>query len=179
MNLRIQDLKPPPDDASHEEQLVGLVLRGVARGAAPPVGVVVRDEVVHLIDVRPAAAQKVAVGRLLAGLTQARFDDAPDRPQAVGVLGTFRLKQRPDEAGAPLVQVFLEWPDCSWWHWRALLDADGEVVQDTVTVQSARDGDPLPKGLGRWWSTARRHNLQLHLRRQAPAPPPLSSTLVN
>jgi len=66
--------------------------------------------------------------------------------------------------------VFLEWPDCSWWHWRALLSAEGEVLDDTITVRSAERGDPLPAQLGRWWSTGRRHRLSLHLRRRPPVP---------
>lgn len=178
LRLRIQDLHPHQGPMG--EGLVDVLRSGLARGGAPPVAVVVRSEVVHLVGLRTDPPQPIAAGRLLAGLTRARFDDAEDAPVAVGLLGRFELRRRRDErVGVPMVQVFLEWGDCSWWHWRALLDADGALLDDSVTVRSAQLGDALPGGLGRWWSTGRRHRLQLQLRRQRPTVPVLESTVVN
>jgi hypothetical protein len=178
LSLRIQDLHPAADEPTHH-QLVDVLLKGVARGAAPPVGVVVRSSVVHLVDMRGAQQAKVPAGRLLAGLTHARFDESLDQPEAVGLLGTFRVRRHRDDPGALVVQTFLEWSDCRWWQWRALLDAEGGILEGSEAELSAVQGDPLPRGLGRWWSTARRHNLSLHLRRQAPTPPVSTSQMVH
>jgi hypothetical protein len=89
----------------------------------------------------------------------------------VGVAGRFLVRRR-DEPGAPVALAFLEWPDCRWWHWRTLLDGEGRAVPDSDTIRRAIDGDPLPGGLGRWWSQSRRAGTVV---RYGPVDPPATS----
>jgi len=179
LRLRIQDLRPLDPAPPLPDRLVTSLREAVEKGSAPAVAIVARQDATHLVALGEAAKAGVRPGRLLAGLSTARFDDDPALPEAIGVMGRFELRRRGEKAkGAPMAQVFLEWADCSWWHWRALLSADGEVLDDTVTVRSARAGDPLPAQLGRWWSAGRRHRLSMHLRR-VPAVPITTSEMVH
>jgi hypothetical protein len=158
LRLRIAvDARPPGrDDAEH---LVGLVREATERGAAPAAAVVVREAQTELVELRPALAAGISVDHFLAGLSRSQ-PEGRSLPLAVGLAGRFVLRPRNEpRTPAPrtsLVLVFLEWPDNAWWHWRALLDAEGAIVDATATVTRALDGDPLPMGLGRWWSLGRR-----------------------
>jgi hypothetical protein len=114
------------------------------------------------------------VPAFLAGLTRSNGDREGDA-LAVGLAGRFLLRRRtePRQSGAPVALVFLEWPDNAWWHWRVLLDGDGTIREDTVTLTRAVDGDPLPDSLGRWWSLGRRMRYQVQYtpaRRVEPQP---------
>jgi hypothetical protein len=93
----------------------------------------------------------------------------------VGIAGRFLLRSGPrrrgqaggaragggpgvpasDGPGVPVGVVFLEWADCRWWHWRAVLGADGRPLEGGETLWRAVDGDALPTGVGRWWSLGR------------------------
>jgi len=180
LSFRIQALRRP--EGSREDVfdfLVDTVEKAAAGKGAPPVLVVVRGEAIELVPVQPIVEGKVAPGRFLGALTRSRVDEGP-HPDAVGLMGTFTLRRGGEGApGVPMVQVFLEWPDNGWRHWRGLLDADRALVEDTTTRRAAELGDPLPDRLGRWWSTGRRRNLGLALRRRAPASEPATSPMVH
>jgi hypothetical protein len=158
LRLRIAvDARPPGrDDAEH---LVGLVRDATGRGAAPPAAVVVREAQTELVELRPPLAAGITVDQFLSGLSRSQ-PEGRSLPLAIGLAGRFVLRRRnepqPPGPRTSLVLVFLEWPDNAWWHWRALLDADGAIVDATATVTRAIDGDALPLGLGRWWSLGRR-----------------------
>jgi hypothetical protein len=158
LRLRVAvDARPPGrDDAEH---LVGLVRNATERGVATPAAVVVREAQTELVELRPALVAGITVDRFLSGLSRSQ-PEGRSLPLAVGLAGRFVLRRRndpqPNDPRTSLVLVFLEWPDNAWWHWRALLDAEGAIVDATATVTRAIDGDPLPHGLGRWWSLGRR-----------------------
>ena len=168
LKLRSQSMpRPAAHEPSEEGQaLVRLVREALGRGGAPAAAVVLREGQTELIYLAPLGEQRLSVGRFLAGLTQSRLDDG-EPAQAVGLIGRFGLQQ---PSGVSIVQVFMEWPDCSWWHWRALVDGEGAIREETATERCAQLGDALPQGLGRWWSAARRGRLQLALHRSAPPP---------
>ncbi len=184
LSFRIQALQRP--EGGREglfEHLVEVVEKAVAGNGAPPVVVVVRGEVVELVPVQPVIDARIPAGRFLAALSRSRVDDGP-HPDAVGLMGRFLLRRRrpdgsPEGPGVPMVQVFLEWPDNAWLHWRALLDPDGAMVPDSATRWAAVLGDPLPDRLGRWWSTGRREGLGLALRRRPPSAEPLTAPMVH
>ncbi|MEZ4238151.1 MAG: hypothetical protein R3F59_18785 [Myxococcota bacterium] len=145
-----------PDHAEREgEALAELVRDLVARGGNGAVLAVVRPDRTELVDLGGLVRAKVAVPLFLAGLTRS-VPDGQRLPLAVGLAGRFRMRTAPDQPGIPVGVVFLEWADCRWWHWRSVLGADGAPVADGETVWRADDGDPLPPGLGRWWSLGRR-----------------------
>jgi hypothetical protein len=160
--------------------LVETVEKAAAGKGAPPVLVVVRGEAIELVPVQPLVEERIAAGRFLGALTRSRVDDGP-HPDAVGLMGTFTLRRggQGEAPGVPMLQVFLEWPDNSWRHWRTLLDAERSPVADTTTRRAAVLGDALPARLGRWWSLGRRDNLGLALRRKAPVAAPLASSMVH
>jgi hypothetical protein len=114
------------------------------------------------VDLLPVVRARIPVPAFLAGLTRSRGEGDAEA-LAVGLAGRFLVRRRsdPQRSGAPVALAFLEWPDNAWWHWRALLDADGAIREDTVTLTRALDGDPLPESLGRWWSLGRRMGYQV------------------
>jgi hypothetical protein len=143
---------------------VDLVTGALARGGAPPVAVAVRDAVVDLVQLRGVPQ----VPRFLAALTRSTRGEA-GAPSAVGLMGTLPTATRDGAQGPWLAAVFLEWPDCRWWYWRALLDADRkEIVPGTATWSRAVDGDRMPARLGRWWTIGRRARLGLVFRVDEP-----------
>ena len=166
--LRIQSIESPAGGAEDGPSLVQLVRDALERGPAPAAAVVRRPRTIDLIYLREL--RDVNPARLLAALTRSRIDGGPE-PEGVGLIGQFSAAPREGvPRPAPWVQVFLEWPDNAWWHWRALLGADGRIDPTTVTEHSATLGDPLPAGLGRWWSTGRRERMSLDLHRDPVAP---------
>ena len=142
-------------DTQTAERLVELVRRAVGARRAPTVAVVVRESRIHLIQLRPLVEARASLARFLAALTRSEAPGGP--PEAVGLVGTVRMRRGRGAVAVPAALVFLEWADCRWWHWQALLDGDNrQILDSTETVRSALDGDPLPSGLGRWWSVGRR-----------------------
>lgn len=168
LRVRVLDRRPHADDEEEGRFLAELVRGALDRGGAAPVAVVVRASRTELVGLHGVADRGVTVPAFLAGLC-ASEPPGHARPLAVGVAGRF-LVRRPDEpAGAPVGIAFLEWPDCRWWQWRTLLDGDGRAVPDSETIRRAVDGDPLPGGLGRWWSQSRRSGAVV---RYGPVEPP-------
>lgn len=169
LDLRLQTLtaRDPwwPDDDRLGERLAALVRENLPRNGAPTVGLVVRRDRIVLVPLRPVVQAKWRVGWLLGGL--ARWHDE-GAPEAVGLMGRIRVRKGKDEPWAPLAVVFLEWPDGRWWHWRALLDSEGAIVEGTEAQTRAVDGLPRPSGLGGWWTLARRHKPNLKLERRLP-----------
>jgi hypothetical protein len=92
----------------------------------------------------------------------------------VGVVGRFGLRRRGAKQPVHVALVFVEWSDGRWWQWQALLAQDGaSLLDDTLIEREAELGDPLPDGLGRWWTLARRRNLRVRLEAHAPDPAPI------
>jgi len=169
LRISIDARRSGTDDAEH---VVELVRRATERGAAAPAAVVVRAERIELVELVPVVRAGIPVPAFLAGLTRSKGERDAEA-LAVGLAGRFLLRRRsdPQRSGVPVALVFLEWPDNAWWHWRALLDADATIREDTITLTRAVDGDPLPESLGRWWSLGRRMGYQVQygpLRRPEP-----------
>lgn len=180
LRIRVLERRPADDDEAEGRFLADLVRTALERGAASPVAVVVREVRTELVTLRGVVERGVPLPSFLAGLC-ASEPEGQSRPRAVGLAGRFMLRQRetrgrPPAAGAPVGVAFLEWPDCRWWQWRMLLDGEDRPVPDSETIRRALDGDPLPGGLGRWWSQSRRTGSTVRygaLEPLAPAPPPL------
>ena len=167
--IRFQVRSFPPrdvvDDDALGEQLVDLTLRAVARGSAPPVVACVRERRVDLFPAVEVVRAGFSPNWFAATLTRATPDD--DGPVlAVGLLGTHQMRRRGEQEGVPIALVFLEWADCRWWSWRALVTADGRGLRDGSELRGrARDGVAKPARLGGWWSRGRRLNVTTHLDR--------------
>ena len=176
LDLRLQTLTSAeplwPDDDRLGERLAALVQENLPRNGAPTVGLVVRPDRIVLVPMRPVVAAKWRVPWVLGGL--ARWDDG-GMPDAIGLMGQVRVRRGKDQPWSPLAVVFLEWPDGRWWQWRALLDGEGALVDDTTDVSRAVDGLPRPGGMGGWWTLARRHKPDLRLERRVP---PVASEVV-
>ncbi|MCB9685065.1 MAG: hypothetical protein H6738_07420 [Alphaproteobacteria bacterium] len=163
LRIRVQHAPRPrsvdPDTTDDEHLgtwLSTLVRDAVEKGRAGPVAIVVRGEHVDLVALHPGGEPPpMGTHGFLSGLTASTRDG--DRAEAVGVVGRFVARRGPnDRAGSPVALVFLEWPDCRWWFWKMVLDAEGRPLPDGEQVTSAAAGDAMPAGLGRWWSTQRR-----------------------
>ena len=167
VDLKIRSVRRAelPGDTPLGAHLVEKVRTASGRGAAPPAVVVIRAEALDLLALQPLTTSGWAVHRFIAALTRSRTEDGGE-VEAIGVMGRFLLRARGGGNPVPMVTVFLEWEDCRWWQWQALLDSDGLVRPDTETIRSAIDGDALPARLGRWWSYARRTGVRAQLRRK-------------
>ncbi|MCA9570968.1 MAG: hypothetical protein KC656_24175 [Myxococcales bacterium] len=138
------------------QQLVALVRRGVPLKAAPTVAVIGRPERLDLVGLKEIADQGWSVGRFIAGLTRAETGPDVGSVRIIGLMGTVEITPKGGEGRVPMAIVFLEWPDCRWWQWKALVEpTTREILEDTETITRAVDGDPMPDGLGRWWSAGR------------------------
>lgn len=166
LRIRVRSLKLRDDTAIESltddqvgEALVGVLARAMDRGGAPPVALGLRADRVDLFDLKPLVEQKVPLPHFITALTRNDF-------RAVGLMGRFRRTTRTKKGAEPQVSmamVFLEWEDCRWWQWHGLADDAGGLVDDTVTVRRAIDGDPMPAGLGRWWSRARMGGMRVQV----------------
>lgn len=172
--LQVQSVQRDTTALADEElglALVDLVRHALTRGQPPTVVTVARPDRIEVIGLAPVLEHGVHVGGFIASLTRAELDPPAADPRAVGLMGTLQVRQSPDGVPVPQATVFLEWPDCRWWHWRALVDPTrGELIEDTATIRRATDGDPLPDGLGRWWSLGRRQPWRVRLEGGSPFP---------
>ena len=150
-----------PGDGSVESWLTVELARAVAASKVGIAGVVVRERAVELIDPRGPAEQGLGLPTLLGGLTTTMGEHGV--VEAVGVWGEMKRRARGREV--PVVAVFLERADCSWWMWEALTSG-GAVREDTVVERSAIAGDSLPGGIGRYWTWARRSGVKMEVRRE-------------
>lgn len=162
--------RPSAEDDPSGEHLVSLVREATARGNRGAAAVVLRDTRVEIIDLASMSEAKIPLAHFLAALSRSEVEGfGPAR--AVGLVG--RMQRRTREGGVPVALAFLEWSDCRWWQWIALLGADGQIVTDSETRRRAADGDPLPQGLGRWWTLGRRTKARVQYGPAAPqAKPP-------
>jgi hypothetical protein len=175
MQLRIRsaDRGPLADEAVLRAWLVGLVTRTLDdKGGLPSGAVIVRSDSVDVADLRPVVQARHPLQLFLAGM--AGTETARGRAEAVGVVGRFGLRRRGAKQPVHVALVFVEWSDGRWWQWQALLAQDGaSLLDDTLIEREAELGDPLPDGLGRWWTLARRRNLRVRLEAHAPDPAPI------
>ncbi len=159
-----------PDDERAGTAAVDAVRSAIRTGgAAPPVAVVLRGPRLDLFPLGHAREAGTSPALFIAGLSRSTLINA-DPVDAVGVAGVFAWRPDRASAPAPVALVFLEWSDCRWWSWRALLSGatPPEVRDDTETLQRAVDGDGKPSGLGGWWSLGRRRRMSMHLDPMAP-----------
>ena len=153
LRLRVRIVQRPPSDERDEvEPLIELARAALRARAGGGAGVIVRPERYDLVDL--AGIGRVPLPYFVAGLSRSTTEGAGP-VLAVGVVGRFLARRRGQDP-LPVAVAFLEWPDCRWTMWQVLVDASGDEVQDTEIRRSARDGDALPDGLGRWWSLGRR-----------------------
>jgi hypothetical protein len=151
--------RPATDDEACGEHLAGIVQDAIGRGSRGAVAVAVREQRLELIELRGVMEAGVAVPMFLAGLTRSS-PEGFGPPLAVGLAGRFQFRSGPASAASsppsPVAVAFLEWPDCRWWQWTVMLDSAGQILPDSDMRRRAVDGDPLPGGLGRWWTLGRR-----------------------
>jgi hypothetical protein len=153
-----------PGDGDVASWLTVQLARAVEDGRLGPVaGVVVRERVVDLVDLAPVRSDG-RVPWLLAGLTTTATDGGA--VEAVGLWGRME-RRRPGGPPEAMAAVFLEWSDCRWWFWSARMQEHG-LDEDSIAERSALEGDPMPDGLGRWWTRARRERMSVRL--QPPQP---------
>lgn len=150
----------PTDDDALGAQLTALLSGVLARGLPRPVLLTVRADQVDwydiavLLNARPSHRQ-----RMMAAIA------GQDGVEAVAMLGTFKLRQRRQQAATSALVCFIEWPDNRWWtSWRVLRE-DRSPISVAPIVRRAVDGSPRPGGVGGWFALARRLNLKLHLRK--------------
>jgi hypothetical protein len=173
MELQVRVQSVPTDgigsDDALGERLVSLLHGAVQRGGAPASAMVVTPDRIDIVPLRPVVEAKMRPGLFLAGLSRGAFGS--EAPIAVGLIGTFTWRRTREDAGIPLVMTFLEWADCRWWQWRALVDPGASplaIRHDTETTLRAVDGAARPDGLGGWWSLGRRRPVDLRWRRTDP-----------
>jgi hypothetical protein len=153
--IRVQTVRRPPDPGTPAGDdalggfLVDALLRDLARGAGAPAALVGRESGMDVVPLTRELVSRIRVELLLAGLTRSATHDGPAR--LVGLLGRFRHVQH-----GPVALVFLEWPDCRWWSWSSRLGDDRRPLPAGERYTRAVSGDPMPDGLGRWWSLGRR-----------------------
>ncbi|MEN0063241.1 MAG: hypothetical protein AAGA48_13890 [Myxococcota bacterium] len=161
---------------SGDALLEGETLLPIVRGLAAPervawVAVVVRAQRIELIDPRPFAKAGPDVMRFMAGLTRSHPANAGPA-LAVGIAGTLQLNlqtRNTKSRATPIALAFLEAPDCDWWMWQRFLGMDEEEESEAPEqILTARRGDALPNGLGRWWSLGRRARLKVQFEPQTP-----------
>lgn len=166
VQLRVQtaDRARLPGDGSVESLLTVSVARSLeAHGRLGTALVVVRPAVVELVTV--IAGGPIRTLELAAGLTTTVTAAGP--AEAVGLLG--RVERGARAGTKPVAVVFLEWPDCRWWMWECQLAEGGaNLLLPTVRERAAIAGDPLPGGIGRFWTHGRRLRQAVKL---SPIPP--------
>ena len=157
------DQDRPSDDAAGAAA-VDAVRVAMGKGGAPPVALVVRGPRLDLFPLAHAREAGTSPALFVAGLSRSSLVGASD-VDAVGVAGVFNWRPDRASAPAPVALVCLEWSDCRWWSWRALLSAGGPpaILEETETRQRAVDGDAKPAGLGGWWSLGRRRRMSMRL----------------
>lgn len=156
------------DDEDLGRTLTGMVRMALEGRGAPATAVCVRSDRLDLLDLGEVMRRRVPPALLLAALTRAEAPFAGP-VEAVGVLGRFRYRPGREHPGVAVATVFVEWPDCRWWHWRVLLDPEsGRLRSDTETVLRAVDGGRRPDSLGGWWTSGRRAGLRARLEPSEP-----------
>ena len=141
-----------------------ILVKALKEGQCPPVTVTIRGDRAELIGLADIHRAQLRVPHFLASLSRSRTADG--EADAVGLMGVFRQSGLGEPTnGSPVAIVFLEWGDCSWWFWRALVAPDGTLLPETVTVSSAAEGDPMPGKMGRWWSFGRRAKIRVGFQR--------------
>lgn len=160
LRLPIRVLARPADDEDAcGEYLASLVREALGRGSKGAVAVVVRSQRTELIELRAIVEARIQLAQFLAGLTRSDAQSFGS-PLAVGLAGRFTLRRGAQRS--PIALAFLEWPDCRWWQWTTLIDGANQLVVDSEVRHRAIDGDPLPAGLGRWWTLGRRTRTTVH-----------------
>lgn len=154
------------------------IVRSLAEDRLAWLAVVVRREHIDLLDPRPFARNPGAVARFLAGLTRSVTDDGGPA-LAVGLAGNLQVRVRAlpaERVGVPVAVAFLEAPDCDWWLWQRFLGAAPDDDAEPEQLLLAQRGDPLPNGLGRWWSLGRRTGVKVSLSSVEQVTPTVSSS---
>jgi hypothetical protein len=156
---------PREDEALGRALLARLVSR-LERGPVAPAVVILREERVQVVDLRPMLQPGRDVHRLISALAGGQG------VEALAVVGILTRKRK----GGPAARyggVFVEWGDGRWWAGFRPLDEHARLMPtDMDDVQRAVDGLPRPGGLGGWFSRARFQDLHAEVRADAPAPPP-------
>ncbi len=153
----------PFEDDALGVRLSEMVRTSLRRGVPPPTALVLREEQVEMIDLRPIVSAELSAHRFLAA--------AAGQPEvsAVALLAVLDVEERGRPLGKAGV-VFVEWPDNRWWHGYTLLGARFRPLDDMPLVtRRAVDGLPRPSGFGGWFSRARYQRLSLSLQRIEPA----------
>lgn len=169
IRVRVTSSRRPPDfpatdaDDALGRDLLGRVLRVVAKGSPPPALLLLFRDEIRFIYVGPLFAATRDHHRVIASF--AGLEDL----EAIAILGRFTQRQKGLEP-RPLAGAFIEWPDGRWWaSWRPLDEKGRPIPTDEEELLRAVDGRSRPGGLGGWFGRARFENLRAQL---TPVPEP-------
>lgn len=143
-----------PDDDALGQSLVDLVAAATDAGGGVPAALAAWRTELQIIPLIPLIEGGWTPARFLASLTRTHHPHL-GLPEAVGVIGRLRFRQRAEEPWVSMATVFVEWPDGRWWRWRQLLDAQGRRVAETAVWDRAIDGIGRPDHLGGYWRLGR------------------------
>ena len=169
--LRFHTLRDPAPQADEPlaRYLVQQVREAIPRKQAGPAVVMARGDRAEVIGIRELRGPDLPpTPDAIALMTRASFPDGA-AVRAIGLMGVYGYRARPEDPAVPTALVFIEWTDGRWWQWRALIDpSDARLLTETETVLRAVDGLPRPNGLGGWWTRGRRLGGRPVFRKQAP-----------
>ena len=148
-----QPIFPTEDDALGE-RLWSTLNERLDKGPSRPSAVMLRGDVVHVVDLAPLTAEPRLAHQRVSGLC------AVEGVEALALVGPLfrRRRQGPVERYAV---VFVEWADGRWWFTqRRLTEAGGVFPGSEAETWRAVEGASRPGGLGGWFTRARFENMK-------------------
>jgi len=168
VSIQDRDLERfPQEDEALGNSFFQLYHEAMHRGLPPPALFTLFSDRVEIMDMRPVFENGQSMHAFVAAATGRGGVEAV---ALVGVLDQVRDGRLLARAGS----VFVEWPDCRWWHAVQVLGRDNVPLSDTPEIHRAVDGLPRPGGLGGWFSRGRYFGLKLELHRSEDPSEPTS-----
>lgn len=158
LRLRVRTLARHPEFPEDDDALGGQLWTRLGErlrlGATRPAALMIRGEVVHVVDLAPLVVEPRLAHRRVAGLC------AVEGVEALALVGPMFRRRR----GGPVERyavAFVEWADGRWWLTQQILGEDGRPVPESEPeLFRAVDGAARPGGLGGWFGRARFEQLR-------------------
>jgi hypothetical protein len=152
----------PADDALLGFSLFSQVEAALVRGRPAPAVFLLSASSVDRFSLRPLAGRTArARSRMLAAMA------SMEGVECMAMLGAFRFRGRGPLDGKWVASAFIEWPDNRWWTAWQPIGPEGALVGDSPQCRCADDGSPRPRGMGGWFSLARRSGVKLRVQRRS------------
>lgn len=165
LSIQDRDLERfPTDDDALGSSFSALFSDALRKGPPPPALFTVFSDRVEIMDLRAVLENREPMKPFIAAATHR---EGVEVVALLGVLDQVRGGRTVARAGS----VFLEWPDCRWWHAVQVLGPDGVPLQESPEIARAVDGLPRPQGLGGWFSMGRFFRMSLRLEPSEPSSP--------